>query len=85
MDDSYKHNIEQKKKKLKQKKENCPLCWEDRRQEEKGTPRGWVSITDSVDMSLVRLREAWRAAVHGVSKSQTRLSGWTELNWTDTQ
>ena len=26
-------------------------------------------------------REAWRAAVHGVAKSQTRLSDWTELNW----
>ena len=27
-------------------------------------------------------REAWHAAVHGVAKSQTRLSDWTELNWT---
>ena len=27
-------------------------------------------------------REAWRAAVHGVTKSRTRLSDWTELNWT---
>ena len=26
-------------------------------------------------------REDWRAAVHGVAKSQTRLSDWTELNW----
>ena len=26
-------------------------------------------------------REAWRAVIHGVSKSQTRLSNWTELNW----
>ena len=28
-------------------------------------------------------REAWRAAVHGVTKSQTWLSDWTEMNWTD--
>ena len=29
-------------------------------------------------------REAWRAAIHGVAKSQTRLSDWTELNWKQT-
>ena len=33
-------------------------------------------------LGLVMDREAWRAAVHGVTKSQTRLSDWTKLNWT---
>ena len=60
-----------------------PDARKDWRQEEKGRQRlRWLDgITDSVDMSLsklqVKVKKAWRAAVHVVTKSQTWLSNWT--------
>ena len=51
--------------------------------------RWFDGIIDSMDMGLSGLqelvmdREAWRAVIHGVTNSQTRLSNWTEMNWTE--
>ena len=50
----------------------------------------WGPDKTNMDVSLCELRElvmdreAWRAAIHGVAKSRTRLSDWTELNWLKT-
>ena len=61
----------------------------DWRQEEKGMTEdemlGWYHWLKDMSLSklqkMVKFREAWHAAVHGVTKSQTQLNDWTELNW----
>ena len=66
-----------------------PDAGKDWGQKKKGTTEDEMldGITDLVNMGLGGLwelvmdREAWRAAIHGVAKSQTGLSDWTELNW----
>ena len=63
-----------------------PWCWERLKAGEEGDDRGWNGWMASptrwawVWVSSMD-REAWRSAVYGVTKSQTQLSEWTELNW----
>ena len=42
-----------------------------------------MDVSLSEFRELVMDREAWRSEIHGVAKSRTQLSDWTELNWTD--
>ena len=67
------------------------LIKKDWRQEENGTaedemvgliPTQWTWVWVKLG-ELVMNRESWRAALHWIAKSQTRMNNWTELNWTD--
>ena len=68
-----------------------PWCWERWRQKEKGTAEDemveWHHWSMNMNLSklqeLVMDREALCAAIHGIAKSQTWLSNWTKLNWTE--
>ena len=73
--------------------EKSPWCWKRLREEEEGVRGwdGWMASLTLMDMSLGKLRElvmdreAWHAVIHGVTKSQTQLSDWIELNhWKQT-
>ena len=65
-------------------------CWEGLRVGGKGDDKGWDGwmasptrwmVSSSELWEMVMDREAWHATIHGVAKSRTRLSDWTELNW----